>query len=610
MELIPIVALIGLFATSNNDGARNNRNNKNNRKSEMNSSNKNNVERFVNMGKKVNELPNTNIPPSNYPVMNKKELVDTVQHYSSPNNATDKYFDQNYYKKGNQSGKNTGNNIQKVYSLTGDYISSTDFEHNNMLPFNGGKVRGQVYNVNNAETQLDNMAGMGSQTIEKIEQAPLFKPEQNMQWANGTPNMSEFYQSRVNPGMKSSDVKPFESERVGPGLNQGYDTNGSGGFNSGMEARDEWLPKTVDELRVATNPKIEYKLDNLEGPANSHIKQIGKIGKVEKYKPDGFFIQTQDRWLTTTGSEKAQALRPLQELSDTSRTTTTKSYTGIAGADNNGTYAPENFEDSRIEQLPAPPVSHSSAQGHGTHEDKDIAQNSHTNYAGNRGMNKQPDTVRSGFSAAIGAVIAPIMDILNPTRKEEYSHNTRIYGNHATTAVKESYVMNPNDKTPTTIKETTLHTPNLFVNNQGTGTGYMVNEQQPIDNQRDTTNYSGIGGVGGAASAWGEMDYTAGYAQINNESKEKSIVSRTNQGNTQIYNQQMNVSIAKNECDRNNNRQWVPSNMPSQSMAKETYGAIRKPQTYNQNIGSERMTPDLLTAFKENPYTHSLTNTA
>jgi hypothetical protein len=130
MELIPIVALVGLFATSNNDGARNNRNNKNNRKSEMNSSNKNNknnVERFVNMGKKVNELPNTNIPPSNYPVMNKKELVDTVQHYSSPNNATDKYFDQNYYKKGNQSGKNTGNNIQKVYSLTGDYISSTDF---------------------------------------------------------------------------------------------------------------------------------------------------------------------------------------------------------------------------------------------------------------------------------------------------------------------------------------------------------------------------------------------------------------------------------------------------------------------------------------------------
>ena len=54
--------------------------------------------------------------------------------------------------------------------------------------------------------------------------------------------------------MKMSNVKPFETQNVGPGLNQGYSTAGSGGFNSGMEAREKWIAKSVDELRIKTNP--------------------------------------------------------------------------------------------------------------------------------------------------------------------------------------------------------------------------------------------------------------------------------------------------------------------------------------------------------------------
>ena len=124
-----------------------------------------------------------------------------------------------------------------------------------MLPFNGGKIQGQLYNNNIAESVLDNMAGGGSQNIKKIEQAPLFKPQENVQWPFGMPDMSDFYQSRVNPAMRNNMVKPFESQQVGPGLDKGYSDMGSGGYNAGMEARDKWLPKTVDELRIATNPK-------------------------------------------------------------------------------------------------------------------------------------------------------------------------------------------------------------------------------------------------------------------------------------------------------------------------------------------------------------------
>ena len=77
-----------------------------------------------------------------------------------------------------------------------------------------------------------------------------------------------------------------------------------------------------------------------------------------------------------------------------------------------------------------------------------------------------------------------------------------------------------------------------------------------------------------------------------------------------MFNNQMNVNIARNDNDRNNTRQWVPTNMPHRSISQHTHGSMREPQHYNQSIAVDRISPDLLTAFKENPYTHSLTNTA
>lgn len=607
MELaIPILALGGLFVVSNqnNNSSRNSLINR----EMIDSRNSRHVkENYTNMDAKTNYLPNTNIQTQNYPVINQNELSNNVNQYINSNAATDKYFNQDNYEKMQNNGINVKNNIQQVYSLSGDYVAKSDFQHNNMVPFYGGKIKGQVYNNNIATTILDNMIGSGSQNIQKVEQAPLFKPQENIQYAYGTPNNSDFYQSRVNPGMNNANVKPFQSEMVGPGLNQGYTTNGSGGFNSGMEARNTWLPKTVDELRVDTNPKIEYSLENHEGPSYSHIQNRGVLGKVEKYTPDTFFIQTQDRWLTTTGQEKAQMLRPVEEVHNTSRTNTTQSYIGVAGpGERIANYVPANYEETRRIQMPACDVGPSAALNRGGHTDKENALKSHTNYSNNRSTLKQPDTIRSGFSKAIGAVISPIMDAFMPTKRDEYSSNYRVYGD-AGSRVPDSYVLNPRDTTSTTIKETTMYSPNMYVGNQIQGSGYQTNEQIPITNQRDTTTCGYIGDAGGASSGWGNMNYDAAYNQTNNESKEKSIVSRINQGNTNIFNQHMNVNVARIDSDRNNNRQWVPSNMPQTAISKEEYGQFRAPQQLH-NISCERMQPDLLTAFRSNPYTHSLTD--
>ena len=612
MEIaVPLIALGGMYVISNQK-------NDNCTKKEIR---KLSQENFVNMGTRTNlatrqsekfgnYLPNTDIPPQNFPVSNVNQLVDTVKQYPNPNAATDKYFNQNLYEQKERSGVEVGKNPQDVFSLSGNYLSSEQFKHNNMIPFNGGKVKGKTYDINITESVLDNMIGSGSQTIKKIEQAPLFKPEENMQWAYGMPNQSDFYQSRVVPGMKNNNVKPFDTITVGPGLDKGYGVDGSNGYNAGMEARNKWLPKTVDQLRVETNPKLEYELSGHEGPADSFIKSsmtAQMMGRVEKQRPDTFFINTQDRWLTTTGASKGETLRPIQEKGIIRRNDIPNDYMGPAGAiDVKAPVAPQNYEPAKRNDAIEGVVNHSRAVGKGDHTDKETFMRSHTNYENHRSTVKQPETIRSGFSGAVGAVIAPIMDILRPTRKDEAINSVRVYGD-VCTSVPKSYVYNPKDATPTTIKETTLHSLDFNINNQKEGV-YVNNYSTPDFTQRDTTSCEYFNSAGGYATGYGDMNYEAAYKQHNNDIKSQTIYNRPNQGGTQIFNQQMKIHC-KDDCDRFSGRvNPAFSRLSGLPPSVQTYGAVHAPQYYNECASCERIDPDILSAFKNNPYTHSLTN--
>jgi hypothetical protein len=613
MEIaLPLIALGGMYVISNQK-------NEDCTKKEIR---KITQENFVNMGTRTNlstrqseshgnYLPNTNIPPQNFPVTNINQLSDTVQNYPNPNTATDKYFNQNLYQQKERKGVSVGQNPQDIFSLTGNYLNSDQFKHNNMIPFNGGKVKGKTYDVNITESVLDNMIGSGSQTIKKIEQAPLFKPEENMQWAYGMPNQSDFFQSRVNPAMKNNNVKPFDSIMVGPGLDKGYGINGSNGYNSGMEARDKWLPKTVDELRVDTNPKLEYQLLGHEGPADSFIKTAPTtqmLGRVEKQRPDTFFINTQDRWLTTTGASKGETLRPIQEMGLIRRNDIPVDYMGPAGSiEVKAASAPQNYEAAKRHEPFKGGINPSSAMGRGDGSDKNEFLKSHTNYENHRSTVRQPDTLRSGFSGAIGAVIAPLMDILKPTRKDETINNVRVFGDAGTSSMVKGPVYNPQDSTSTTIKETTLYASTFNINNQKEGL-YVNNYTSPDLTQRDTTSSEYFTSAGGYATGYGDMNYESAYRQHNNDIKSQTIYNRTNQGGTQIFNQQMNVNC-KDDCDRFSGRvNPAFSRLSSLPPSVQTYGAIHSPQYYNECAGCDRINPDILTAFKNNPYTQSLTS--
>jgi hypothetical protein len=172
--------------------------------------------------------------------------------------------------------------------------------------------------------------------------------------------------------------------------------------------------------------------------------------------------------------------------------------------------------------------------------------------------------------------------------------------------VPSSYVINPLDTTNTTIKETTLYAPSFNINNQKEG--MYVNNAMPGEmTQRETTSVNYIGTSGGAATGYGDMSYSAAYTQHNNDIKSSTVMNRPNQGGTQIFNQQMNLTNLRSDSDRFDGRVNPAISVTPLPPSAQTYGAINTPQYYNENAGCDRIQPDILNAFRNNPYTHSLT---
>lgn len=551
---------------------------------------------------------------SNFPIDRGIVNDGDVNKYLNPNQATDKYFKQTGDKVYNRvvatnPPGSAGSGVMPQLSLTGEPLDKNNFEHNNMVPFFGGRVKGATVSGDQAESTLDNMQGGGSQHNHKVEVAPLFKPTSNMQHSNGAPNVSDFVHSRMNSSLKQSNVNPFKSESVAPGLNKGFGTEGGVGFNSGMEARDKWMPKTVDELRTGSNPKVSFDLTGHQGPANSIIKESGTIqsqGKVEQYAPDTYYEVGQDRWFTTTGIQQAPSARSNEIVPDTNRKTTSSEYYGPQATQTSASYTKGVYKKPNRAELKPNDVTNASAIGQGNGSNNDYGVKGYKPLPNNRSTTTHSENV-GGVHGIARAVVAPLLDVLRPSRKENVIGNVRPTGN-ASSSVAKAPIWNPADRTKVTNREMTESAADGKYLNVGrqSSDGYRVNDHQPVTVQRDTTNreYSGIAGP---SSYNGDKNYEAAYNQRNNVNK--TYESRPNPGGTQIFNEKQNISIQRKDTDRNNNRMWAPNVGSSTIPSKETYGRQIAP-TYDNRQNDERINPNLLNAFKENPYTQSLNSWA
>jgi hypothetical protein len=487
-------------------------------------------------------------------------------------------------------------------SMSGQPFVESSFRHNNMQPFFGGKIRGPTTDYDKTQSMLDNRIGAASETFHKEERAPLFKPQGGLSYAHGAPNMNEYLQNRVVPGTKISNVLPFEQTQVGPGLDKGYSAGGCGGFNSGMEARDTWQPRTVDELRIPTNPKQTYSLQGHQGPANSYIKERGVEGTVEKYRPDTFYEQRKEQWLTTTGAEIAPTLREIHNVHNDRREETSNSYTGAARGKNMSNMGTSEHEESKRNVYESVNLTPAIAVGANGATTGDYGIQSEQVYLNNRASTENRH-IFGAVGNALGSVVAPLLDMLRPSRKENMTGNVRLYGD-ASSRVPSSYVNNPRDQPRVTNRQMDTKSIEHYNVQAQTDGGYYANQHQPVGNQRDTTQAYY---VGSGVSSNGIALYDAAYKQTNNQTKEIAVKSRTAIGNTQIYSGDINMSVAKCEDDRQNNRMWVPSHKHSVPPSTQVYGRVDQPTSMlEEKTNNDRIQPDLLNAFKQNPYTHSL----
>jgi hypothetical protein len=346
-----------------------------------------------------------------------------------------------------------------VSKLSGVSMTENDFTHNNMVPFFGGSVT-QNIGENANSSLLETFTGSPKNFIDKKEISPLFNPQKNMYHVYGSPNVSSTILDRYIPSRYRQNEFPIEKQNVGPGLNQGFTTKPSGGFQQ-ADTRNYVLPKTTDELRTANNPKLSFK--GVVVPGKHVVTKPGKIGKVNKNQPDTFFINSPARYNVTTGAFVRERGRPVQVVRCTSRPSTHSAYKGPAGpSGKKGDRQRPLFRDSCRPVFKTQSTRNLSQTGQWDVPEGDVEANfdygkSTTYIDPTEREVTESRTHTSNINTYVKAITAPIQDIFRVTRKENFIGSERQTGNFSVQIPNKQTIYDPNDVARTTIKETNIH---------------------------------------------------------------------------------------------------------------------------------------------------------
>ena len=419
-----------------------------------------------------------------------------------------------------------------------------------------------------------------------------------MNFANGMPNHTDFIQSRMNPSNKFSNTKPWEEIRVSPGLNKDYNENGTGGFNAGMEAREAWMPKTVDNLRVKTNPKISFGGVVLGG--SSAVQNLGVHGKIEKNRVDRDFELGPERYFTTTGAYTKNTSRENFYVGPQNRDVNQEYY----GAHNGekASYTKPAYETPKKSEGNNKYLGPPTIPGLGKYNKKDFGRDSYSNLPNSRNLTCENSTmgnIERGFRAAM----LPIFDVLKPTAKENVIGNARGPGN--VSGINTYPVHNPRDQPRTTIRQQTTDTKHIMLGGTSGQGGHFIANYQPNHTQRATTSTEYTPAPSAIAGTTFARAYNAEYNHRPHTRKEPTLAGREPAGNGKLMGNTQNITSRRTKV-------YNPSTHAQVNMPKTVMGAANYPKLSGTNrrevtIQGERITPDLLSPFQENPYTHSIT---
>lgn len=310
---------------------------------------------------------------------------------------------------------------ESFYSLSGN--KTDDLKHNNMDPFFVKKTQ-SFHNMIETDKSVHELFNNKKEVTRK----EFFSPDNNIDNINGSSFQYEVLKNRTNQSVLNlnNNVFPIDQIRVGPGLNDGFNNAGSGGFHD-YTTNLFAIPKNIDELRFDSNQKektfaIDYQAPRID------IGQRGIVNPPSKNKPERVYEQTEDNFFKTTGAILKNTNRPIENVKATNKQDSHIDYAGNVKLTKGGVSEQDNYNKNSI-----------------------------TIYDNER-KTTECKTVMNNPTSIIKALIAPILDGVKLSKKQYTIDAPRETGGNVSTNVNKATVYDPvNYITKTTVKETTIH---------------------------------------------------------------------------------------------------------------------------------------------------------
>ena len=183
--------------------------------------------------------------------------------------------------------------------MTFDVVDKEHFTHNNMTPNFKSKGVGNFHNSEHRGMQhqrkMELFTGADNRPdyhSGKEEHTPLFSPLIGITNIYGMPALNGVFETRYNPGRERRNEKPFEPIKITPGLGLGPYKQRTTGYVEPVRI----LPRTVDDIRTASNPKITYESRVVDGQKGSRGAVYGKMQKKRplRYReiPPSYMVKT------------------------------------------------------------------------------------------------------------------------------------------------------------------------------------------------------------------------------------------------------------------------------------------------------------------------------
>ena len=373
-----------------------------------------------------------------------------------------------------------------IKSLSGNTIGINDFKHGNMQHF---LTKGITQNLNlDNNSKFNKNFGYNDFNTKKTEVENFFEPTGNTSYINGSDNNVNFLLSRTNITEKQNNYNPIQSIRVAPGLNKGYTSTGTGGFQQ-ADTLIYSKPKQKEELRPISNQKssiFEFPIQ----ATKQGTEQRGVVNPFNKNRPETTYKQDENNWFKGQSIIKKDANRPEENIKDTTRISSHINYYGTV-------------KDQTLQ----------------INDNDDYGKSSILVYDTEKHEISKQETRVANLSTIIKAITAPITDALKISLKEYFIDNPRINGNAAPQAPEKQTTYDPTTHIlKTTVKETTIHD-----GNGGVLTGADETYSALYDTTKTTTKETTIHDGNGGVLTGADESYSALYDNAKTTTKETTI---------------------------------------------------------------------------------------